>query len=44
MEQQELGLRIEYLGGLIKRHAEAIGTALGDIRYTAEQARMGGAA
>jgi hypothetical protein len=44
VEQQELGLRIEYLAGLVKRHAEAINTALGDIRYTAEQARMGGAA
>jgi hypothetical protein len=44
VEQQELGLRIEYLAGLIKRHAEVIGNALGEIRYTAEQARMGGAA
>jgi hypothetical protein len=44
MEQQELGLRIEYLAGLVKRHAEVISTALGDIRHTAEQARMGGAA
>jgi hypothetical protein len=44
VEQCELGLRIEYMAGLIKRHAEAINTALGEIRYTAEQARMGGAA
>jgi hypothetical protein len=44
VEQCELGLRIEYLASLIKRHAEAINTALGEIRYTAEQARMGGAA
>jgi hypothetical protein len=43
VEQSELGLRIEYLAGLIKRHAETINTALGDIRWTAEQARMGGA-
>ena len=44
MEQQELGLRIEYLARLIKRHAGAINTALEEIRYTAEQARMEGAA
>jgi hypothetical protein len=44
MEQQELGLRIEYLARLIKRHAAAINTALEEIRYTAEQAPMGGAA
>jgi hypothetical protein len=44
LELQELGLRIEYLARTLKRHAEAISTALGEIRYTAEQARMGGAA
>jgi hypothetical protein len=43
VEQSEHGMRIAYLAGLIKRHAEVIGTALGEIRYTAEQARMGGA-
>jgi hypothetical protein len=36
IEQQEIGLRIEYLGALIKRHAEAINSALGDIRAAAE--------
>jgi hypothetical protein len=44
LERQELGLRIEYMARTFKRHAEAINTALGEIRYTAEQARMGGAA
>ena len=44
LEQQKLGLRIEYLAGLIRRHAEVIGNALGEIRFAVEQARMGGAA
>ena len=44
LEQQKLGLRIEYLAGLIRRHAEVIGNALGEIRFAAEQARMEGAA
>jgi hypothetical protein len=34
---QEIGLRIEYLGGLVKRHAEAIGNVLIEIRDTAER-------
>jgi len=36
MEMQAIGLRIEYLGGLVKRHAEAIGSALVEIRTAAE--------
>jgi len=38
MATQELGLRIEYLASLIKRHADVISAALVDIRTTAEQA------
>jgi hypothetical protein len=40
----QLGLRVEYLGGLVKRHAEAIGNVLGEIRSTAERTQRGGAA
>jgi hypothetical protein len=43
MDMQEIGLRIEYLGGLVKRHAEAIGNALIEIRTTAERMPKGGA-
>jgi hypothetical protein len=43
MQMQHIGLRIEYLGGLVKRHAEAIGNALVEIRTTAEQMEKRGA-
>jgi hypothetical protein len=40
---QEIGNRVEYLGGLVKRHAEAIGKTLGDMRDAAERLQRGGA-
>jgi hypothetical protein len=43
METQQIGLRIEYLGGLIKRHADAISDAVGKIRNTAERMEKRGA-
>jgi hypothetical protein len=43
MEMQKIGLRIEYLGELVKRHAEPIGRTLIDIRTTAERMQRGGA-
>jgi hypothetical protein len=43
MDMQEIGLRIEYLGGLVKRHADAIGLTLGEVRSTAERLQKGGA-
>ena len=43
MEMQKIGLRIEYLGELVKRHAERIGRTLIDIRTTAERMQRGGA-
>src|SRR5580704_5666710 len=32
LQMQQIGLRIEYMAGLVKRHAEVIGKALGEIR------------
>jgi hypothetical protein len=43
IEQQDIGLRIEYLGRLVKRHAEAIGGALVEIRSIAESMEGGAA-
>jgi hypothetical protein len=44
MDMQQIGLRIEYLGATVKRHAEAIGDTLQDIRNAAERLQRGGAA
>jgi hypothetical protein len=44
LQMQQIGLRIEYMAGLVKRHAEAIGKTLVDIRTTAERMTKGGAA
>jgi|HubBroStandDraft_6_1064221.scaffolds.fasta_scaffold90672_3 hypothetical protein len=43
-DMQQIGLRIEYLGGVVKRHAEAIGATLQDMRNAAERLQRGGAA
>jgi hypothetical protein len=40
---QQIGLRIEYIGGIVKRHAEAIGELVGDMRSAAEQLQREGA-
>jgi hypothetical protein len=39
----EIGHRVEYLGELVKRHAERIGRVLVDVRSTAERMQKGGA-
>jgi hypothetical protein len=44
METQQIGLRIEYLGGLVKRHADAISDMVGEIRNTAERMAWKGGA
>jgi hypothetical protein len=43
LDMQQIGLRIEYLGGVVKRHAQAIGGLLGDMRDAAERLHRGGA-
>jgi len=43
MDMQEIGNRIEYLGGLVKRHADAISNTLGEVRSTAERLPKAGA-
>jgi hypothetical protein len=43
LQMQHIGLRIEYLGGLVKRHADAISLTLGEVRDTAERLQRGGA-
>jgi hypothetical protein len=42
-EMLEIGNRVEYLGELVKRHAERIGRVLVDVRSTAERMQKGGA-
>ena len=32
MDMQQIGLRIEYMAGLVKGHAEAIGDMLGEMQ------------
>jgi hypothetical protein len=44
METQQIGLRIEYLGSLVKRHADAIIDMVGEIRNTAERMAWKGGA
>jgi hypothetical protein len=44
MDTQEIGLRIEYLGEQVKRHAATIGDVLGEMRHAAERMTKGGAA
>jgi hypothetical protein len=44
MEMQEIGLRIEALAEMVKRHAELCGRAWMDVRQTVEQMTKGGAA
>jgi hypothetical protein len=44
MEMQEIGLRIESLAEMVKRHAELCGRAWMDVRTTAERMTKGGAA
>ena len=44
MEMQEIGLRIESLAEMVKRHAELCGRAWMDVRQTAERMTKGGAA
>ena len=43
LDMQRIGLRIEYIGGIVKRHAEAIGELVGDMRNAAEQLQREGA-
>ena len=43
MDMQRIGLRVEYLGGQVKRHAAAIGDMLGEMRDAAERMQKGGA-
>lgn len=43
LEVQKIGDRIEYLSGLVKRHAVAIDSALREIRGTVEQWEGGAA-
>jgi hypothetical protein len=43
MEMQEIGLRIESLAEMVKRHAELCGRAWMDVRTTAERMTKGGA-
>jgi hypothetical protein len=43
MQMQQIGLRIEYMAGLVKGHAEAIGKTLEEIRDTAGRMQEGGA-
>jgi hypothetical protein len=43
MDMQQIGLRIEYLGELVKKHAETIGDTVREIRHTAERMQKGGA-
>ena len=43
MEMQEIGLRIESLAEMVKRHAELCGRAWMDVRMTAERMTKGGA-
>ena len=43
MEMQRIGLRIEYMGGLVKHHADAISETLSDMRGAAERMTKGGA-
>jgi hypothetical protein len=44
MEMQEIGLRIESLAEMVKRHAELCGRAWMDVRQTVEQMTKGGEA
>ena len=41
MEMQEIGNRIEYLGGLVRRHADVTSDTLGEMRSTAERLQWG---
>ena len=43
MEMQEIGLRIESLAEMVKRHAELCGRAWMDVRQTVEQMTKWGA-
>ena len=43
MEMQEIGLRIEALAEMVKRHAELCGRAWMEVRTTAERMTKGGA-
>jgi hypothetical protein len=43
LDMQQIGLRIEYMGCIVKRHAETIGELLGDMRNAAEQLQRGDA-
>jgi hypothetical protein len=43
MEMQDIGLRIESLAEMVKRHAELCGRAWMDVRITAERITKGGA-
>jgi hypothetical protein len=41
MDTQKIGLRVEYLGSLVKRHADATSDTLGKIRSAAERLERG---
>ena len=43
MEMQQIGLRIESLAEMVKRHADLCGRAWMDVRITAERMTKGGA-